>query len=137
MVFNDPEKLEVINQKLQLIYNLQKKHNVQTVEELLEIQSELESKVVSVSTLENEIEKLENNIKDFVSQLDKIAANISKSRREAVPNLTEKLIVILNQLGMPNVRFKIEIIASDNYHNNGKDTLQFCFQLIKEPILVY
>ena len=131
LVFNDPEKLEAINQKLQLIYNLQKKHNVLTVEELIEIREVLENKVISIATLEVEIETLANNIKDFESQLDTIAANMSKSRREAVPNLTEKLIVILNQLGMPNVRFKIDIIASDNYHNNGKDNLQFLFSANK------
>ena len=131
LVFNDPEKLEAINQKLQLIYNLQKKHNVLTVEELIQIQTDLEGKVVSVSTLEEEIATLENNINDFELQLNAVATKISQSRREAIPNLTEKLIGILNQLGMPNVRFKIEIIASDSYHNNGKDTLQFLFSANK------
>jgi DNA repair protein RecN (Recombination protein N) len=131
LLFNDPEKLEAINQKLQLIYNLQKKHNVLTVEELIAIQTDLETKVVSVVTLEEEIAKLENSIKDFELQLDTIASKISQSRREAVPNLSEKLIEILNQLGMPNVRFKIEIIPSETYHNNGKDTLQFLFSANK------
>ena len=131
LVFNDPEKLEAINQKLQLIYNLQKKHNVLTVEELIQIQTDLEGKVVSVATLKEDIAKLENSIKDFELQLDAIASKISQSRREAVPNLSEKLIGILNLLGMPNVRFKIEIIVSDSYHNNGKDTLQFLFSANK------
>ncbi len=131
LVFNDPEKLEAINQKLQLIYNLQKKHNVLTVEELIQIKTDLESKVVSVATIEEDIATLESNIKDFELQLDAVANKISKSRREAIPNLSEKLIFILNQLGMPNVRFKIEIIASDSYHNNGKDTLQFLFSANK------
>lgn len=131
LVFNDPEKLENINQKLQLVYNLQKKHNVLTVEELLEIQTELESKVVSVSTLEREIDSLENNIKDIEIQLDTIALKISTSRREAIPNLTEKLISILNLLGMPNVRFKIEIQAAVTYQNNGKDSIQFLFSANK------
>ena len=131
LVFNDPEKLELINQKLQLIYTLQKKHQVLTVEELLEIQTELENKVVSVSTLEDEIVTLENDLKDFVSKLDTIAAKISTNRREAIPVLSEKLIAVLNQLGMPNVRFKIEIIASESYHNNGKDSLQFLFSANK------
>ncbi|MCF6128702.1 DNA repair protein RecN [Flavobacterium sp. AS60] len=131
LVFNDPEKLEAINQKLQLIYNLQKKHNVLTVEELIQIQTDLETKVVSVAALEDEIAKLESSIKDFELHLDTIASKISQSRREAVPNLSEKLIEILNQLGMPNVRFKIEIIASETYHNNGKDTLQFLFSANK------
>jgi DNA repair protein RecN (Recombination protein N) len=131
LVYNDPEKLEAINQKLQLIYNLQKKHNVLTVEELLEIQAGLEGKVISVSNLEEEIRNLENNIKDFESQLDSIALKISRSRSEAIPNLTEKLIAILNQLGMPNVRFKIEILPSTTYHANGKDNLQFLFSANK------
>jgi DNA repair protein RecN (Recombination protein N) len=131
LVYNEPEKLEAINQKLQSIYTLQKKHNVLTVEELLEIQAELESKVVSVSTLEEEIEVLENTIMDFELQLDGIASKISQSRREAIPKLTEQLISILNLLGMPNVRFKIEIQAASTYQNNGKDSLQFLFSANK------
>lgn len=131
LVYNDPEKLEAINQKLQLIYNLQKKHNVLTVDELLQIHAELEGKVVSVSSLEDEIAKLENNIKDFELQLDAIASKISKSRMEAIPNLTEKMVNILNLLGMPNVRLKIEIQASNSYQNNGKDQLQFLFSANK------
>ena len=131
LVFNDPEKLETINQKLQLIYSLQKKHNVLTVKELIQIQIDLEGKVVSFATLEEEIVNLEKSIKDLEFQLDEVANKISKSRREAIPNLSEKLIAILNLLGMPNVRFKIDIIASETYHNNGKDSLQFLFSANK------
>lgn len=131
LVFNDPEKLETINQKLQLIYSLQKKHNVLTVKELIQIQIDLECKVVSVATLEEEIVNLEKSIKELELQLDEVANKISKSRREAIPNLSEQLIAILNLLGMPNVRFKIDIIASETYHNNGKDSLQFLFSANK------
>ncbi len=131
LVYNDPEKLEAINQKLQLIYNLQKKHNVLTVEELLEIQSDLESKVVSVSTLEDEIVNLENSLKEFEIQLDAVALKITQSRNHAIPDLTEKLIAILNLLGMPNVRFKIALEATSNYQDNGKDALQFLFSANK------
>ena len=131
LVFNDPEKLETINQKLQVIYNLLKKHQVLTVDELIEIQNELESKVVSVASLEDEITLIESAIKKFENELDSIAEQLSTSRREAIPNLSEKLIVILNQLGMPNVRFKIEISNSSNYFANGKDSLQFLFSANK------
>jgi DNA repair protein RecN (Recombination protein N) len=131
LVFNDPNKLEAINQKMQLIYNLQKKHNVLNVEELIQIQTNLETKVGSIVALEEEITKLENNIRDFELQLDAIASKISQSRREAVPHLSEKLIKTLNLLGMPNVRFKIDVIPKESYHNNGKDTLQFLFSANK------
>ena len=127
LVINDPEKLDALNQKLQLIYNLQKKHNVITVEELLEIQAGLESKVVSVVALEDEIQTLQKSMSDLEQQLDAMALGISESRIAAIPDLTAKLISILQQLGMPNVRFKIDVQSSVNYQNNGKDSLQFLF----------
>ena len=130
-VFNDPEKLELVNQKLQIIYNLQKKHQVSSVEELIAIQNELENKVVSLSALENEILQIENQIKNFEIKLDSIADKIHKNRVAAIPVLTEKLIFILNQLGMPNVRFKLDISKTSSYHLNGKDAVQFLFSANK------
>jgi len=127
VVYSDPEKLEAINQKLQLIYSLQKKHQVLTVEELLSIQSDLENKVVSVATLENSIVALQNELLQLESELDAKASAISQSRNVAIPVLNDQLIAILNQLGMPNVRFKIEVTAGDKYLANGKDNLQFLF----------
>ncbi|WP_412464006.1 DNA repair protein RecN [Flavobacterium mekongense] len=130
-VLSDPEKLEQINQKLQLIYTLQKKHQVLTVEELIEIQNELESKVISVATLEQEIVALQTNIQAIESELAKISEELSNSRRAAIPGLTAQLVQILSQLGMPNVRFKIEISTSETYRNNGKDVLEFLFSANK------
>jgi DNA repair protein RecN (Recombination protein N) len=130
-VFSDPEKLEHINQKLQLIYTLQKKHQVLTVEELIDIQNELESKVVSVVNLEEEIIALQKTIEDIEAELDVISTQISSSRREAIPGLTHQLVQILAQLGMPNVQFKIEITASGGYRNSGKDDLLFLFSANK------
>jgi DNA repair protein RecN (Recombination protein N) len=131
LVIDDPEKLEAINQKLQLIYSLQKKHQVITVEELIAIQNELEGKVVSVLTLEQEIIALETSIINIEQELNALADKINQSRREAIPNLSQKLIFILDQLSMPNVRFKIDIQASEIYHSNGKDNLQFLFSANK------
>jgi len=104
---------------------------VLTVEELIEIQSELEGKVVSVSFLEDEIKILENTVNEYELKLDSIALKITKSRSEAIPKLTEKLISILSQLGMPNVRFIIEIQSTTHYQNNGKDSIQFLFSANK------
>jgi len=130
-VYNDPEKLAAINQKLQLIYNLQKKHNVLTVEELLAIQTDLESKVVSVASMEEEIIGLEKNVLEAEGKLDAVALQISQSRSEAAPHLLQKLTDILSLLGMPNARFKIEIQPSSVYHANGKDNLVFLFSANK------
>jgi DNA repair protein RecN (Recombination protein N) len=127
----DPQQLEIANQKLQLIYNLQKKHSVATVEELLGIQSELETKVVSVSNLENDIVSIESEIKANEKTLDGIADKIHQNRIDTIPILTQKWSSILSDLGMPNVRFRIEVNATSLYAPNGKDELQFLFSANK------
>jgi len=124
---NDPEQLDLTNQKLQTIYNLQKKHQVSSIDELLEIQEVLDNKVISVDSLQNEIEKAETAIASAEKELDVLAVSIHKNRIKAIPVLTEKLVAILDLLGMPNVRFKIEVTPSSTYHNNGKDDLEFLF----------
>lgn len=128
---HDPESLELVNQKLQNIYNLQKKHQVNSIAELLDIQNDLDNKVVSVVELEFEINKLTVKIENAISELDTLALNIRNNRLQAVPVLSEKLIFILEQLGMPNVRFNMELKETDLYFINGKDELQFLFSANK------
>jgi len=128
---NDPEKLELINQKLQTLYSLQKKHQVATIDELLEIQDQLEGKVVSVDNLENDIKKLEEAIEVKESELNVRATAIRENRLKAVPVLSEKLIYFLEQLGMPNARFNIEVKETQNFASNGKDEIQFLFSANK------
>jgi DNA repair protein RecN (Recombination protein N) len=130
-LIHDPESLELVNQKLQNIYNLQKKHQVNSVAELIEIQNDLDNKVVSVVELEFEIKKLVSKIQEATSELDSLALLIRTNRLKAVPVLSEKLIFILEQLGMPNVRFNMELKETDHYFSNGKDELQFLFSANK------
>jgi DNA repair protein RecN (Recombination protein N) len=128
---NDPEQLDVINQKLQLIYNLQKKHQVASVDELLEIQTKLENSLLEIGNLEEEILSLTNSIRQKIKALDDLSTTIHKNRVESIPVLSQKLIAILETLGMPNVRFKINVNTTSNYFENGKDELQFLFSANK------
>ena len=126
-LFDDPQQLELISGQLQTIYNLQKKHQVDSVDALIAIQFELENKLISVENIENDIHSLQTKISDSILFLDEKAIIINKKRQEAIPVLTEKLTVTLAQLGMPNVRFNIELALGDHYFDNGKDSLQFLF----------
>jgi DNA repair protein RecN (Recombination protein N) len=127
----DPQQLELVNAKLQAIYNLQKKHQVSSVAELLEIQNDLDGKVVSVSELELQIEKSKLAIAESEAGLKKIAEEIRQNRQKSAPLLSEKLAGILQQLGMPNVQFKIEVTAAANFYGNGMDDLKFLFSANK------
>ena len=130
-LINDPIQLDLISEKLQLLFNLQKKHQVTTVDELLSIQNTLETTLFELGNLESDIATLTQSIQDKTSQLDALALAIHQKRTKAVPVLSDKLIAILATLGMPNVRFNIEIKVVDNYYQNGKDEIQFLFSANK------
>jgi DNA repair protein RecN (Recombination protein N) len=130
-LINDPEQLDLISQKLQVIFNLQKKHQVLSVDELLEIQVKLENSVLELGNMEEEISALTVAIEQKTAELDAFSESIHNSRVEAVPVLSQKLITILETLGMPNVRFNIAINSTETYFQNGKDELQFLFSANK------
>ena len=130
-LINDPEQLELISQKLQLIFNLQKKHQVSTVDELIEIQNKLENSLFEIGNLEEEILLLSISIQQNEVKLDTFSNLIYEKRQEAIPILANRLITILESLGMPNVRFKIDVNLTSTYFQNGKDELQFLFSANK------
>ncbi|OXB21798.1 DNA repair protein RecN [Flavobacterium tructae] len=130
-LLNDPAQLELVSQKLQLIYNLQKKHQVTSVDELLGIQATLENSLVELDNIGEEITALSESIAQKVTDLDAFAAAIHQNRINAIPVLSQKLVSILETLGMPNVRFNMELLSSETYFQNGKDELQFLFSANK------
>ena len=130
-LINDPEQLDLISQKLQVIFNLQKKHQVSSVDELVEIQANLENSVLELGNLEEEIIVLTTSIQQKTIILDTLSETIHKNRLDSIPVLSGKLITILETLGMPNVRFNIELNATSTYLANGKDELQFLFSANK------
>jgi DNA repair protein RecN (Recombination protein N) len=126
-IMGEPEKLEQITQKLQLIYSLQKKHQVQSIDELLVIQNDLDDKVVSVASIESDIQKNSQLVTELESKLNKLSETIHQNREEALPVLTQKMEAILALLGMENARFSIQLHFGNVFLQNGKDEIQFLF----------
>ncbi|HLT50168.1 MAG TPA: DNA repair protein RecN [Aequorivita sp.] len=123
----DPEMLFQVNEKLQTLYKLQQKHSVSTVSELIEIENELEEKVNTTLGLDDQIEKLEKEKKELREKTLKTSAELHSKRFEAIPILKRKLEETLFPLGLPNAQFQFELSASENFKNNGTDTLQLLF----------
>jgi DNA repair protein RecN (Recombination protein N) len=130
-LIDDPQRLQKIKEELQLLYALQKKHQVNSVSELLAIQSALESQANSYAEIEKNILDLESKISETAINLDDLANQIHLKRVEAVPILTTKWTEILSLLGMPNARFQIELKAGKVYFSNGKDEIEFLFSANK------
>ena len=130
-ILADPERLELVNTKLQTIYNLQKKHQVQTISELLVIQNELDAKVIRVDDLDGTINKLQSELNSKQQKVDEIAKSISENRKKTAPILIEKIKAILSQLGMVEANFQIEINHTDSYYPKGKDEVVLLFSANK------
>jgi DNA repair protein RecN (Recombination protein N) len=127
MLWDDPERLEAVNQKLQLIFTLQKKHQVTTVEELIAIQAQLDSKVIRAGEADEKIAALTAHIQQAESLLNSTALSIFKNRENAIPVVNDKITAMLAQLGMPNARFKFDLKHTDSYHAKGKDVMELLF----------
>ena len=127
----NPTEAEQLNDRLQLIYNLQKKHYVNTISELLTIQSELFKKVNIVENAEQSLLDQETIVKGIANKLDAVALKISDARSKIILKLSKQLSDILADLGMPHARFRIKNTLSENYYKNGKDNLEFLFSANK------
>lgn len=127
----NPNEIEELNDRLQLIYNLQKKHSVDSIKELQKIHESLSEKVAQVADAGTLIEAKQTEINDVAKKLDEVAVMITKSRTKAIPKLQKQLEFLLAELGMPNARFLIELNASAEYLSNGKDNLSFLFSANK------
>ena len=123
----NPSEADQLNDRLQLIYNLQKKHYVNSISELLSIQSTLSEKVSRVENSEQLLAEQEAIVEEIANKLDIIALKISDARNKIIPKLSKQLENVLADLGMPNARFQIQNTLSENYYKNGKDVLQFLF----------
>lgn len=129
-VYN-PERLEFISGRLQTIYDLQKKHQVATIEELLEIKEQLSEKVLLVDNLEDKIKALNVYLSAKTEELNASAKRITENRSKAIPIFIDKISSILAALGMPDSQFKIELIETNQFLANGKDELELLFSANK------
>ena len=127
----NPSEADQLNDRLQLIYNLQKKHYVNSIYELLSIQSTLSEKVSRVENSEQLLAEQEAIVEEIANKLDIIALKISDARNKIIPKLSKQLENVLADLGMPHARFQIQNTLSENYYKNGKDVLQFLFSANK------
>ena len=127
----NPERLAYISNRLQIIYDLQKKHQVTSIEDLLEVQNQLSEKVVLVDNLEEKIVELNNYLSQKTTELNSVSKLISQNRSEAIPVFVSKISSILFELGMPDSQFKMELNNSNSFLSNGTDELELLFSANK------
>lgn len=123
----DPALLEETNARLGKLYDLQKKHGVATVGELIGIEKELEDAVMETEGLEGRINAKESALKGLEKELNTLCDAIRANRKKSIPSLIKTLETSLQSLAMPNARFSIQLHPSETFLENGKDELEFLF----------
>ena len=125
--FADPQELEKVNSRLQILYDLQKKHGVNSVEELLEIRDELQKKVNDTADMDAQIEALQARVQQEREALIKIAGELNEKRKGVLPEFVTKLQEQLAQLGMPNASFQWHLKPLQDFGPAGRDHLELLF----------
>ena len=131
----NPERLDEVNERLNLIYTLQQKHRVSTVGELLALTDEYAAKLSAITSSDEHIEELKARCDALYNKVKKQAAVLTKARTAAAREVEKQMAARLVPLGMPNVRFQVEIGARKEPGIHGADTVNFLFSANKNGAL--
>ena len=131
----NPERLEEVNERLNLIYTLQQKHRVATVGELLTLTDEYTAKLSAITSSDERIEELKARCDALYNKVKKQAVVLTKARIAAACEVEKQMAARLIPLGMPNVRFQVEIGVRKEPGIHGADTVNFLFSANKNGAL--
>jgi DNA repair protein RecN (Recombination protein N) len=123
----EPQRIEEIQERLNQLYKLQKKHSVGTVEELLSIQDQMQSQASGFTDLSAQIEKLEKALGKQHAELVTKAVELRKAREAVVPSFETKVGELLTLLSMPHAALKVDVTHLDQVQATGMDEVQFLF----------
>ena len=131
----NPSRLEEVNERLNLIYSLQQKHHVSSVEELIAIEEDYRSKLEVITSSDDRIIELTEQKKELYKKVVSQAAVLTKLRQKASEGIEKQMQAYLVPLGMPNVRFVVELSSRNEPNVKGMDNVAFLFSANKNGSL--
>ena len=131
----NPSRLEEVNDRLNLIYSLEQKHRVQTVEELIVLSEQYETKLAAITSYDDRIAQLTEQRDAQYNKVKKQAFVLTKARTEIARKVEKQMAARLIPLGMPNVRFQVEMGLKKELGPQGEDTVNFLFSANKNGAL--
>ena len=126
----NPERLDFVNERLNTIYSLQQKHHLNTVDELLQLQAQCEQQL-NINSFDEQIADLQRQLDASYRELLQQAAVLSGQRKIASEALAKQLVQMVMPLGMPNVRFHVDITPREEPDSDGMDEVCFLFSANK------
>ncbi len=123
----DPARLEQVNERLDLIYSLLKKHKKENIAQLLELAESIRVRLDRTGSYEFDIEQLTKQTESARIEMEKTAAQLTRTRRNASDTIIKDIKELLVPLGIPNVQFGIDIQPAAGFDRTGHDDLRFMF----------
>lgn len=127
----NPETLNLLMERNDLLNRLQQKHRVSNLEELIAVEHEINLKLTQFSDLHSQIETIQMEQKELQNNLFLIGKQISQKRENAIPSLERSIEELIATIGMPDGKVKFQLNPSDQLLDNGIDQLQFLFSANK------
>ncbi len=127
----NPVRLDEVNTRLNLLYTLQQKHRVSTVGELMALADEFRNRLTGITSLDEEIATLTESCETLRQELIRLAGELTESRRPVAAAAEQEMASRLALLGMPNVRFRVELGQRKEVGPSGQDTVTFLFSANK------
>lgn len=126
-ISHNPNRVQEVNDRLDLIYNLQNKHRVNTMEELILAGEEIASKLTNIDSMQDRIKSLDEKVKEKEKEISKLAKEISNKRKRVLSEISDQIVEKLKYLGMPFSRFEVnhELLSQVGHH--GIDKVKFLF----------
>lgn len=127
----NPVRLDEVNTRLNLLYTLQQKHRVSTVGELMALADEFRNRLTGITSLDEEIATLTESCETLRQEVIRLAGELTESRRPVAAAAEQEMASRLALLGMPNVRFRVELGQRKEVGPSGQDTVTFLFSANK------
>ncbi len=127
----DPKALEEVNERLQLIYSLEKKHHVADVEGLLQVKEDLEQQVAVKENAEKELKEAELQITKQQEELTRLSKVLYESRLKTTTIISEVVEEMLSELGIPHAKLKIKGRLDSSFNSRGADHFEWLFSANK------
>jgi DNA repair protein RecN (Recombination protein N) len=127
----DGDEAELVANRLDMLYRLEKKHKAGSLEELISAMHNIENKLSESSHLEDKIKHLHQQVINAEQELTLAADSISSARHKSIPGFESEITGLLVSLGIPNAQFKIECRREDILSRDGFDHIRFFFSANK------
>ncbi|MCK4749277.1 MAG: DNA repair protein RecN, partial [Bacteroidales bacterium] len=128
----DPGRQQLVRERLDLIFSLLQKHALRDVPGLIALKEELELKIKDISSYEEQLAVLRNQITDLKDELEKIASSLSERRHKYIPGMESEVGGMLKSLGIPNAVFLVKQSSLEYFNYSGKDEVEFLFSANKK-----